>query len=126
MATGFWKIDNGDADPMNIDDESDDLVEEIGKPTQSEGVASTSRPKKRKRKLISEIKGAASEGGRGPYVWDVFCLSNPGRIVGGDNGNNAVYAYYKTKRLDASEWQSPTQILTKKENPVRLEPETSW
>ncbi|PWA72396.1 beta-glucosidase [Artemisia annua] len=46
-----------------------------------------------------QIEGAASEGGRGPCVWDVFCLSNPGRIVGGDNGNNAVYAYYKTKVL---------------------------
>ncbi|GJU23893.1 hypothetical protein Tco_1157235 [Tanacetum coccineum] len=33
-------MDNGDAHPMNIDDESDDSVEEIGKPTQSEGVAS--------------------------------------------------------------------------------------
>ncbi|GJX40049.1 beta-glucosidase 24-like protein [Tanacetum coccineum] len=44
-----------------------------------------------------QIEGAASEGGRGPCVWDVFCLLNPGRIVGGDNGNNAVYAYYKTK-----------------------------
>nr|GEZ90400.1 zinc finger BED domain-containing protein RICESLEEPER 2-like [Tanacetum cinerariifolium] len=32
-------MDNGDAHPMNIDDESDDSVEEIGKPTQSEGVA---------------------------------------------------------------------------------------
>ncbi|GJZ55939.1 ribonuclease H-like domain-containing protein [Tanacetum coccineum] len=54
-------MDNGDAHPMNIDDESDDSVEEIGKPTQSEGVASTSRPKKRKRKLISK-------------VWDYFVL----------------------------------------------------
>ncbi|GJX76432.1 hypothetical protein Tco_0323243 [Tanacetum coccineum] len=48
-------MDNGDAHPMNIDDESDDSVEEIGKPTQSEGVASTSRLKKWKRKLISEL-----------------------------------------------------------------------
>nr|GEY27436.1 transposon Ty3-I Gag-Pol polyprotein [Tanacetum cinerariifolium] len=44
-----------------------------------------------------QIEGAASEGGRGPSVWDVFCLDNPGRIVGGDNGNNAVNAYHKTK-----------------------------
>ncbi|GJW33790.1 hypothetical protein Tco_0053822 [Tanacetum coccineum] len=54
-------MDNGDAHPMNISDESDDSVEEIGKPTQSEGVASTSRPKKWKRKLISK-------------VWDYFVL----------------------------------------------------
>ena len=47
---------NGDAHPMNIDDdESDDSIEEIEKPTQSEGVASTSRPKKRKRNLISKV-----------------------------------------------------------------------
>nr|XP_043635467.1 beta-glucosidase 13-like [Erigeron canadensis] len=44
-----------------------------------------------------QIEGAASDGGRGPSIWDVFCLTNPGRIVGGDNGNNAVNAYYKTK-----------------------------
>ncbi|KAL8225789.1 hypothetical protein R6Q57_018346 [Mikania cordata] len=44
-----------------------------------------------------QIEGAASEGGKGPSIWDVFCLTNPGRIVGGDNGNNAVQAYYKTK-----------------------------
>ncbi|GJW43629.1 beta-glucosidase 24-like protein [Tanacetum coccineum] len=44
-----------------------------------------------------QIEGAASEGGRGPSVWDVFCLDYPGRIVGGDNGNNAVNAYHKTK-----------------------------
>ncbi|KAK1427311.1 hypothetical protein QVD17_15994 [Tagetes erecta] len=44
-----------------------------------------------------QIEGAASDGGRGPSVWDVFCLTDPGRIVGGDNGNNAIYAYYKTK-----------------------------
>ncbi|KAI7733206.1 hypothetical protein M8C21_006170 [Ambrosia artemisiifolia] len=44
-----------------------------------------------------QIEGAASEGGKGPSVWDVFCLTDPGRIVDGDNGNNAVYAYYKTK-----------------------------
>ncbi|GJZ65935.1 zinc finger BED domain-containing protein RICESLEEPER 2-like protein [Tanacetum coccineum] len=63
VLAGFfnWKMNNGDADPMNIDDESDDSVEEIGKPTQLEGVASTSRPKKRKRKLISK-------------VWDYFVL----------------------------------------------------
>nr|QJC44606.1 raucaffricine-O-beta-D-glucosidase [Stevia rebaudiana] len=44
-----------------------------------------------------QVEGAASEGGRGPSIWDDFCLTKPGRIVGGDNGNNAVYAYYKTK-----------------------------
>ncbi|XP_071733227.1 strictosidine-O-beta-D-glucosidase-like [Rutidosis leptorrhynchoides] len=44
-----------------------------------------------------QIEGAASEGGKGPSIWDVFCLTNPGRIVDGDNGNIAVDAYYRTK-----------------------------
>ncbi|GKB33851.1 zinc finger BED domain-containing protein DAYSLEEPER-like protein [Tanacetum coccineum] len=32
-------MDTGDVHPMNIDEESDDSVEELGNPTQSEGVA---------------------------------------------------------------------------------------
>ncbi|KAJ0614800.1 putative glycosidase [Helianthus annuus] len=44
-----------------------------------------------------QIEGAACEGGKGPSIWDVFCLTDPGRIVGGDNGNIAVNSYYKTK-----------------------------
>nr|GFC14798.1 zinc finger BED domain-containing protein RICESLEEPER 2-like [Tanacetum cinerariifolium] len=32
-------MDTGDVHPMNIDEESDDSVEKIGNPTQSEGVA---------------------------------------------------------------------------------------
>ncbi|KAK1427312.1 hypothetical protein QVD17_15995 [Tagetes erecta] len=44
-----------------------------------------------------QVEGAASEGGRGPSIWDVYCLTNPGRIVDGDNGNNAGFTYYKTK-----------------------------
>ncbi|GKF50142.1 hypothetical protein Tco_0146609, partial [Tanacetum coccineum] len=35
----IYIMDTGDAHPMNIDEESDDSVEEIGNPTQSEGVA---------------------------------------------------------------------------------------
>nr|GEU96333.1 putative zinc finger, BED-type [Tanacetum cinerariifolium] len=48
-------MDTGGVHPMNIDEESDDSVEKIGNPTQLEGVASTSRPKKRKRKLTSSV-----------------------------------------------------------------------
>ncbi|XP_076899647.1 strictosidine-O-beta-D-glucosidase-like [Bidens hawaiensis] len=44
-----------------------------------------------------QVEGAALECGKGPSIWDVFCLTNPARIVGGDNGNVAVNAYYKTK-----------------------------
>ncbi|GKB42138.1 hypothetical protein Tco_0887080 [Tanacetum coccineum] len=57
-------MDNGDAHPMNIDDESDDSVEEIGKPTQSEGVAiylEAPHHHRHHRKLISK-------------VWDYFVL----------------------------------------------------
>ncbi|GJT93567.1 hypothetical protein Tco_1082412 [Tanacetum coccineum] len=50
-------MDTGDAHPMNIDEESDYSVEEIGNLTQSEGAASTSRPKKQKRKLTSGYMG---------------------------------------------------------------------
>ncbi|GJY49838.1 zinc finger, CCHC-type containing protein [Tanacetum coccineum] len=53
-------MNNGDADPMNIDNKSDDSVEEIGKPTQSEGVASTSRPKKEKKTYLQGEKVACS------------------------------------------------------------------
>ncbi|GJY86977.1 hypothetical protein Tco_0501003 [Tanacetum coccineum] len=45
-------MDNGDAHPMNIDDESDDSVEEIGKPTQSEGVAKLLGQKKGRNKYL--------------------------------------------------------------------------
>ncbi|GKA34977.1 hypothetical protein Tco_0721406 [Tanacetum coccineum] len=75
-------MDNGDADPMNIDDESDDSVEEIGKPTQSEGVASTSRLKKWKRKLISEVCLKST-------TWDIgrYMISSSRGVIGARNSN---------------------------------------
>ncbi|GKB24423.1 zinc finger BED domain-containing protein RICESLEEPER 2-like protein [Tanacetum coccineum] len=76
-------MDNGDAHPMNIDDESDDSVDEIGKPTQSEGVASTSRPKKRKRKLISKLYSAESYSGTGNLKRHLKgCLKSTTRDIG--------------------------------------------
>lgn len=44
-----------------------------------------------------QIEGAASEGGRGPCIWDIFCKKHPDAIVNGDNGNNGTEAYYKYK-----------------------------
>ncbi|KAI3501485.1 hypothetical protein L1887_29355 [Cichorium endivia] len=44
-----------------------------------------------------QIEGAASEGGRGQSIWDVFCRNYPDAIVNGDNGNNGTNSYYKYK-----------------------------
>ncbi|KAI3510205.1 hypothetical protein L1887_25736 [Cichorium endivia] len=44
-----------------------------------------------------QIEGAASEGGRGPSIWDTFCQNHPDAIVNGDNGNNGIASYYKYK-----------------------------
>ncbi|CAI9274603.1 unnamed protein product [Lactuca saligna] len=44
-----------------------------------------------------QIEGAASKGGRGESIWDVFCHNNPDAIVNGDNGNNGTNAYFKYK-----------------------------
>ncbi|KAL4579400.1 hypothetical protein LXL04_015544 [Taraxacum kok-saghyz] len=43
------------------------------------------------------IEGAASQGGRGQSIWDVFCHNHPDAIVNGDNGDNGTEAYYKYK-----------------------------
>ncbi|KAL4585432.1 hypothetical protein LXL04_010053 [Taraxacum kok-saghyz] len=44
-----------------------------------------------------QIEGAVSEGGRGPCVWDTFCVEHPASIVNGDNGSTAVNSYFKMK-----------------------------
>ncbi|KAI3710620.1 hypothetical protein L2E82_40408 [Cichorium intybus] len=44
-----------------------------------------------------QIEGAASEGGRGQSIWDVFCHNYPDSIANGDNGNNGTNSYFKYK-----------------------------
>ncbi|KAI3765219.1 hypothetical protein L2E82_15247 [Cichorium intybus] len=44
-----------------------------------------------------QVEGAASEGGRGPCIWDTFCVDRPSAIINGDNGNNGVNSYFKMK-----------------------------
>jgi beta-glucosidase len=41
-----------------------------------------------------QIEGAASEGGRGDSIWDVFCRQ-PGAILDGSNGNIACDHYHR-------------------------------
>lgn len=40
-----------------------------------------------------QTEGAAHKGGRGPSIWDNFCLKTPFRITDGSNGNDAVDMY---------------------------------
>ncbi|GJV98139.1 reverse transcriptase domain, reverse transcriptase zinc-binding domain protein [Tanacetum coccineum] len=75
-------MDTSDAHPMNIDEESDDSVEEIGNPTQSEGVASISRPKKGKENLL-QIYSAESSSGTGNLKRHLEkCLKSTTRDIG--------------------------------------------
>jgi beta-glucosidase len=41
-----------------------------------------------------QIEGAASEGGRGPSIWDTFCKT-PGRVFHGDTGDIACDHYHR-------------------------------
>ncbi|MEE6280635.1 GH1 family beta-glucosidase [Georgenia sunbinii] len=41
-----------------------------------------------------QIEGAATEGGRGPSIWDTFSHT-PGRVQGGDTGDVAVDHYHR-------------------------------
>ncbi|MEV6282822.1 GH1 family beta-glucosidase [Kribbella sp. NPDC051770] len=41
-----------------------------------------------------QIEGAATEGGRGPSVWDTFC-AEPGRVLGGETGAVACDHYHR-------------------------------
>ncbi len=41
-----------------------------------------------------QIEGAASEGGRGPSIWDVFCAT-PGKVENGESGDVACDHYHR-------------------------------
>ncbi|AZI58661.1 beta-glucosidase [Nakamurella antarctica] len=48
-----------------------------------------------------QIEGAATEGGRGPSIWDTFSHT-PGKVLGGDTGDVAVDHYHRYEEdLDA-------------------------
>ncbi|HET7516458.1 MAG TPA: family 1 glycosylhydrolase, partial [Actinomycetes bacterium] len=39
-----------------------------------------------------QVEGAATQGGRGPSIWDTFART-PGRVAGGDTGEVAADHY---------------------------------
>lgn len=43
-----------------------------------------------------QIEGAWLEGGKGPSIWDVFCMI-PGKVANGENGNLACDHYHRFK-----------------------------
>ncbi|GJV52109.1 zinc finger BED domain-containing protein RICESLEEPER 2-like protein [Tanacetum coccineum] len=79
-------MDTGDAHPMNIDEESDDSVEEIGNPTQSEGVANPKKPDQPLQcrcKKCSKIYSAESSSGTGNLKRHLEkCLKSTTRDIG--------------------------------------------
>jgi beta-glucosidase len=51
-----------------------------------------------------QIEGAATEGGRGPSIWDTFCAT-PGRVYRGDDGEIACDHYHRWREdLDLIAW----------------------
>lgn len=44
-----------------------------------------------------QYEGAASEGGRGPSIWDTFTHRYPQKITDGNNGDVAVDSYHRYK-----------------------------
>ena len=51
-----------------------------------------------------QIEGAATEGGRGPSIWDTFCAT-PGRVYRGDTGEIACDHYHRwSEDLDLIAW----------------------
>jgi len=44
-----------------------------------------------------QYEGAASEGGRGPSIWDTFTHRYPHKISDGNNGDVAVDSYHRYK-----------------------------
>jgi beta-glucosidase len=44
-----------------------------------------------------QYEGAASEGGRGPSIWDTFTHRYPQKIGDGNNGDVAVDSYHRYK-----------------------------
>nr|GEU94013.1 hypothetical protein [Tanacetum cinerariifolium] len=79
-------MDTGDVHPMNIDEESDGLVEEIGNPTQSEGVANPKKPDQPllcRCKKCSKIYSAESSSGTGNLKRHLEkCLKSTTRDIG--------------------------------------------
>ncbi len=43
-----------------------------------------------------QIEGAWNTGGKGPSIWDVFCMI-PGKVANGDTGNIACDHYHRVK-----------------------------
>jgi beta-glucosidase len=51
-----------------------------------------------------QIEGAATEGGRGPSIWDTFCAT-PGRVYRGDDGGIACDHYHRWREdLELIAW----------------------
>jgi beta-glucosidase len=51
-----------------------------------------------------QIEGGATEGGRGPSIWDTFCAT-PGRVYRGDDGTVACDHYHRwPEDLDLMAW----------------------
>jgi beta-glucosidase len=51
-----------------------------------------------------QIEGGATEGGRGPSIWDTFCAT-PGRVYRGDDGSVACDHYHRwAEDLDLMAW----------------------
>ena len=51
-----------------------------------------------------QIEGAASEGGRGPSIWDTFSRI-PGAVANGDTGDVACDHYHRFEEdLDLMKW----------------------
>nr|GEU58190.1 zinc finger BED domain-containing protein RICESLEEPER 2-like [Tanacetum cinerariifolium] len=79
-------MDTGDVHPMNIDEESDDSVKEIGNPTQSEGVANPKKPNQPLQcrcKKCSKIYSAKSSSGTGNLKCHLEkCLKSTTRGIG--------------------------------------------
>src|SRR5919112_2790344 len=44
-----------------------------------------------------QIEGAATQGGRGPSIWDTFARV-PGRVAGGDTGEVAADHYHRYRQ----------------------------
>ncbi|GJQ97881.1 zinc finger BED domain-containing protein RICESLEEPER 2-like protein [Tanacetum coccineum] len=78
--------DTGDAHPMNIDEESDDSVEEIGNPTHSEGVENPDKPDQPLQcrcNKCSKIYSAESSSGTGNLKSHIKkCLKSTTRDIG--------------------------------------------
>ncbi|KAK1314217.1 Beta-glucosidase 12 [Acorus calamus] len=50
-----------------------------------------------KKKKMEEFEGGASEGGRGPSIWDTFTHNHPGMIKDHSTGDIATDSYHRNK-----------------------------